>query len=137
MRVTGDCFFAAAFLAGFADFFTALFFFAADLDALFETLFDALFALLFALLVPRDAARFEAVDDLRRAVPPDDFDADAMMNSSWEGTAQHCARFAHSVEPDDTQNAKSERDPRDTLWSGSLGWRTSASRELDHFAAVM
>ena len=79
--MTGDCFFAAAFFAGdffagFADFFAALFFFAALLGALFDALL--------AFDVPRDAARFDAVDDLRRAFPPDDFDAGAMLNSSWK-----------------------------------------------------
>ena len=77
MRVTGDCLrdarafvFAADFFIGLVDFFAALFRLAAGLDALF------------ALLLPRDAARFDAVDDLRRVFPPDDFDADAMINSS-------------------------------------------------------
>jgi endogenous inhibitor of DNA gyrase (YacG/DUF329 family) len=85
MRVTGDCLrdarafvFAADFFIGLVDFFAALFRLAAGLDALFDAAFDALFA----LLLPRDAARFDAVDDLRRAFPPDDFDADAMINSS-------------------------------------------------------
>ena len=85
MRVTGDCLrdarafvFAADFFIGRLDFFAALFRFAAGLDALFDADFDALFA----LLLPRDAARFDAVDDLRRAFAPDDFDADAMINSS-------------------------------------------------------
>ena len=86
MRVTGDClrdarafvFAADFFFIGLVDFFAALFRLAAGLDALFDAAFDALFA----LLLPRDAARFDAVDDLRRAFPPDDFDADAMINSS-------------------------------------------------------
>ena len=85
MRVTGDCLrdarafvFAADFFIGLVDFFAALFRLAAGLDALFDAAFDALFA----LLLPRDAARFDAVDDLRRVFPPDDFDADAMINSS-------------------------------------------------------
>ena len=106
MRVTGDCFFAAAFFAGaffagLADRFAALFFFAATFGALLDALFDALLDALLALDVPRDAARFDAVDDLRRAFPPDDFDAGAMLNSSWKVQTQHCARFAHSVEADD------------------------------------
>ena len=84
MRVTGDCLrdarafvFPADFFIGRLDFFAALFRFAAGLDALFDADFDALFVLL-----PPDAARFDAVDDLRRAFAPDDFDADAMINSS-------------------------------------------------------
>ena len=107
MRVTGDCLrdardfvFAADFFIGLVDFFAALFRLAAGLDALFDAAFDALFA----LLLPRDAARFDAVDDLRRAFPPDDFDADAMIISLEEGTRQHCARFARNVEPDERQN---------------------------------
>ena len=67
MRVTGDAFFGAArfattFFFG-ADFFAALFF----------------FALLLVFVLPRAAARFDAVDDLRRALPPDDFDAGDMI----------------------------------------------------------
>jgi len=107
MRVTGDClrdprafFFDADFFIGLVDFFAALFRLAAGLDALFDAAFDALFA----LLLPRDAARFDAVDDLRRAFPPDDFDADAMINSSRKVHKQHCARFARNVEPDERQN---------------------------------
>ena len=107
MRVTGDCLrdardfvFAADFFIGLVDFFAALFRLAAGLDALFDAAFDALFA----LLLPRDAARFDAVDDLRRAFPPDDFDADAMIISLEEGTRQHCARFERNVEPDERQN---------------------------------
>ena len=64
--------------------------------------FDALFA----LLLPRDAARFDAVDDLRRAFPPDDFNADAMINFLEEGTRQQCARFARNVEPDERQKSR-------------------------------
>jgi len=98
MRVIADCFrgarfFAADFLIGLLDFFAALFRLGADCDAVFDALF-------FALVLPRDAARFDAVDDLRRAFPPDDFDADAMFNSLEEGPLQHCARFARNVEPD-------------------------------------
>ena len=85
MRVTGDCLrearafvFPADFFIGLVDFFAALFRLAAGLEALLDAAFDALFA----LLLPRDAARFDAVDDLRRAFPPDDFDADAMIDSS-------------------------------------------------------
>src|SRR6188474_2009295 len=103
MRDTRDClraalfFFTAVFVAGLVDFFAAPFrlgagFFAAALDALF------------AVLLPRDAARFDAVDDLRRAFPPDDFDADAMIDSLEEGPLQHCARFARNVEPDERGN---------------------------------
>jgi hypothetical protein len=66
MRVTGDCFFGAAR-------FAVTFFFGADFAALF------FFALLFVFGFPRAAARFDAVDDLRRALPPDDFDAGAMI----------------------------------------------------------
>ena len=109
MRVTGDCLrdardfvFAADFFIGLVDFFAALFRLAAGLDALFDAAFDALFA----LLVPRDAARFDAVDDLRRAFPPDDFDADAMIISLEEGTRQHCARFERNVEPDERQKSR-------------------------------
>lgn len=100
MRDTGDClraalfFFIAGFLAGRVDFFAALFRLGADF---FAAAFDALFA----VLLPRDAARFDAVDDLRRAFPPDDFDADAMFNSLEEGPLQHCARFERNVEADD------------------------------------
>jgi hypothetical protein len=79
MRVTGDCFFfAAARLVGR---FTAGFLRgAADFDALrvLAPRFVALFDLLFALPVLREAARFDAVDDLR-AFRPDDFDAVAMI----------------------------------------------------------
>ena len=80
MRVTGDCLraarvvLAADFFIGLLDFFAALFRFA-------ET-FDALLDALFALLLARGAARFDAVDDLRRVFPRDDFDADAMIDSS-------------------------------------------------------
>jgi len=109
MRVTGDCLrdardfvFAADFFIGLVDFFAALFRLAAGLDALFDAAFDALFA----LLLPRDAARFDAVDDLRRAFPPDDFDADAMIISLEEGTRQHCARFERNVEPDERQKSR-------------------------------
>ena len=104
MRVTGDClraarfcFFAADFFVDLADVFAALFRFAAGLAAVFDALF--------ALLLPRDAARFDAVDDLRRAFPPDDFDADAMINSLEEVTPQHCARFTRNVEPDDARRS--------------------------------
>jgi hypothetical protein len=85
MRVTGDGFFAARvvfaadFFTGFLD-FAALLRLAALFDALLDALFDALFDAFFALLLPRDAARFDAVDDLRRAFPPDDFDAGAMID---------------------------------------------------------
>jgi hypothetical protein len=106
MRVTGDCLrearafvFPADFFIGLVDFFAALFRLAAGLDALLDAAFDALFA----LLLPRDAARFDAVDNLRRAFPPDDFDADAMIKFLEEGTLQHCARFARNVEPDERQ----------------------------------
>jgi len=106
MRVTGDCLrerrvfvFPADFFIGLVDFFAALFRLAAGLDALLDAAFDALLA----LLLPRDAARFDAVDDLRRAFPPDDFDADAMIKFLEEGTLQHCARFARNVEPDERQ----------------------------------
>ena len=72
MRVTGDCFFGAARLA--AAFFFGADFFAADF---FGALF--FFALLLVFALPPAAARFDAVDDLRRALPPDDFDAGAMF----------------------------------------------------------
>ena len=70
MRVTGDCFFEAAR-------FAVTFFFGADRAAGLAALF--FFAVVVAFALPRAAARFDAVDDLRRALPPDDFDADAMM----------------------------------------------------------
>ena len=98
MRVTGDCFFAARDVERL----TAAFLRGAALVALrFEALFDLLAALLFVL--PREAARFDAVDDFR-AFPPDDFDAVAMIFSSWKvqaGNAQdsrteQAAKFAAS-----------------------------------------
>jgi hypothetical protein len=84
MRVTGDCFFAtrgverftAAFLRGAA--FGAFRFEALRFEAL---CFVALLDFAFALGLPPEAARFDAVDDLR-AFPPDDFDAVAMIISS-------------------------------------------------------
>jgi hypothetical protein len=70
MRATGDCFFAAGR-------FAAAFFFGADRAADFAAPFR--FAVLFVFDLPRAPARFDAVDDLRRALPPDDFDAGAMI----------------------------------------------------------
>jgi hypothetical protein len=40
------------------------------------------FALVLVFALPRAAAGFDAVDDFRRALPPDDFDAGAMIYSS-------------------------------------------------------
>jgi hypothetical protein len=88
MRVTGDCFFFAA--ARFAGRFTAGFLRgAADFEALrvLAPRFVALFDLFFALPVLREAARFDAVDDLR-AFRPDDFDAVAMIIFLVEGTGR-------------------------------------------------
>jgi hypothetical protein len=91
MRVTGDCFLA---LFAFVERFTAGFFRGATaLEAPRVLRFAALFDLLFAL--PREAARFDAVDDLR-AFRPDDFDAVAMIIFLVEGTRRQCARFAHT-----------------------------------------
>ncbi len=107
MRVTGDCFLAARVLERFAaDFFRGAAFDALlvfFLAALFVALFVLLFVLLFALRGPREAARFDAVDDLR-AFPPDDFDAVAMIVSSWkvqvvnsqDSRARRAANFAAS-----------------------------------------
>jgi hypothetical protein len=103
MRVTGDCLrearafvFPADFFIGLVDFFAALFRLAAGLDALLDAAFDALFA----LLLPRDAARFDAVDDLRRAFPPDDFGAVAMIISSRKVQAAGAQDSrAHVAEP--------------------------------------
>ena len=93
MRVTGDCFLAARGV----DRFTAAFFRGAAFDALrFVTLFAVLFALVFAFVVPREAARFDAVDDFR-FFPPDDFDAVAMIFFLVEGSGRQCARFARTV----------------------------------------
>ena len=71
IRDTGDCFFFAAVR------FAVAFFFGAERFADFAA--DFRFALLFRFDLPRAAARFDAVDDLRRALPPDDFDAGAMI----------------------------------------------------------
>ena len=98
MRVTGDYFF---FAARGAERFTAVFLRGAAFDALrvagpFDMALDFDFDLVFAFVVPREAARFDAVDDFR-ALPPDDFDAVAMIVFLVEGTGRQCARFAHRV----------------------------------------
>jgi hypothetical protein len=96
MRVTGDCFF---FAERGAERFTADFLRGAAFDALrVAGLFDLAldFDLVFAFVVPREAARFDAVDDFR-ALPPDDFDAVAMIVFLVEGTGRQCARFAHRM----------------------------------------
>jgi len=123
MRVTGDCLrdarafvFAADFFIGLVDFFAALFRLAAGLDALFDAAFDALFA----LLLPRDAARFDAVDDLRRAFPPDDFDADAMINSS--------RKVRYNIAQDSRAMSSPMRDKIHASAPISDSWNRSASK---------
>src|SRR5687768_18488854 len=68
IRVTGDCFFARRLAV---DFLRGAAFFAALLAPAFRRAalvpFDVPFAAGLVLLVPREAARFDAVDDLRRA----------------------------------------------------------------------
>ena len=84
MRVTGDCLRAVAVDVRLAaDFFRAPDF-AEPVAALFRL---AAFLVFAERLVPRAPARFDAVDVLRRAFPPDDFDAGAMITFLKEGTA--------------------------------------------------
>lgn len=89
MRVTGDCFFGAAR-------FAVTFFFGADRAAGFAALFRLALLFVFALL--RLPALFDAVDDLRRALPPDDFDAGAMIWILEERfRTSRSARFARNT----------------------------------------
>jgi len=103
--VTGDGFFAPRLVVDFlrgAAFFGALLAPAFRRAALvpFDLLFAALFAADLVLLVPREAARFDAVDDLRRAFPPDDFGAVAMIISSRKVQAAGAQDSrAHVAEP--------------------------------------
>jgi hypothetical protein len=77
IRVTGDCFFGAARLA--VTFFFGADFFAADFLGASFLAAPFFLALLLVYALPPAAARFDAVDDLRRALRPDDFDAGAMI----------------------------------------------------------
>lgn len=56
----------------------------------------------FALLLPRAVVRFDA-DDFRRVLPPDDFDAVAMMISSRKVALVACARFARNADAENTE----------------------------------
>jgi hypothetical protein len=94
IRVTGDGFRAARVAGRFAADFFADFFAGVERDATFGVLFRfvlaaalgagpalLLLALLVVLALRRAAPRFDAAADLLRDVPPDDFDAVAIIES--------------------------------------------------------
>jgi hypothetical protein len=105
MRVTGDCLRAdLVFLFDaddlVVDFREAAFFAVPERAEPFETLFPFAPARVFDAAFFRGAARFDALDDFRRVLPPDDFDPVAMISSSWKvrlGTAQDSRAVSSST----------------------------------------
>jgi hypothetical protein len=100
IRVTGDCFRALRVPRRFAADFRV----APDRAVAFVELLRFGPRADFAALLPLAEARFDVVV-FRRAVLPDDFDAVAIDRFLGEGTKRPSARFAHSIEPDETQLA--------------------------------